>query len=113
MHGITVLILTALKTGAKMTKATSQRATITITVLLRLNTRRNAIGFLIARYLSMLIAVIVKTEAATATPAKYFTLIDACIHTDIAVFLNQRRRTRLQTLTNKTFTFDSVGQSYG
>lgn len=37
-------------------------------MLLRLNTRRNAIGLLIARYLSTLIAAIVNTEAATATP---------------------------------------------
>lgn len=51
-----------------MIKATIQRAMITRTVLLRLNTRRNAMGLLIARYLSMLIAVMVKTEAATATP---------------------------------------------
>lgn len=53
-----------------MIKATIQRATITRTVILRLNTRRNAMGLLIARYLSMLIAVMVKTEAATATPTK-------------------------------------------
>lgn len=54
-----------------MIKATTQRAMITKTVLLRLKTRRNAMGLLIAKYLSMLIAVIVKTEAATATPAKF------------------------------------------
>ena len=63
-------ILTALRTGAKMLKATSQSETITISVLLRLNTRLKAIGLLIARYLSMLIAVMVKTDAATATPVK-------------------------------------------
>lgn len=62
------VILTALRTGAKMIRATNQRAMITRTVLFRLNTRRNAIGFLIAKYLSMLIAVMVNTEAATATP---------------------------------------------
>lgn len=54
-----------------MIKATTQRAMITKTVLLRLKTRRNAMGLLIAKYLSMLIAVIVKTEAATATPTKF------------------------------------------
>lgn len=54
-----------------MIKATTQRAMITKTVLLRLKTRRNAMGLLIAKYLSMLIAVIVKTEAATATPMKF------------------------------------------
>lgn len=64
----TKISLTPLRTGAKIVKATSQRATITSTVLLRLNTRRNAMGLLIARYLSILMAVIVNTEAATATP---------------------------------------------
>lgn len=64
----TKISLTPLRTGAKIVKATSQRATITSTVLLRLNTRRNAMGLLIARYLSILMAVMVNTEAATATP---------------------------------------------
>ena len=65
---IIIVILTALRTGAKMIRATNQRAMITRTVLFRLNSRRNPIGFLIAKYLSMLIAVMVKIEAATATP---------------------------------------------
>lgn len=59
-----------MRTGAKIVNATTQRAAITMMVLLRLKTRLKAMGLLMARYLSMLIAVIVKTEAATATPAK-------------------------------------------
>lgn len=51
-----------------MLKATSHKDAIIIFVVFRLNILLKAIGLRIARYLSMLIAVIVKTEAATATP---------------------------------------------
>lgn len=54
-----------------MHKATTHRTAMTIIVLLRLNTLLKAIGLLIAKYLSILIAVMVKTEAATATPEEW------------------------------------------
>lgn len=60
--------LTALNTGANILRETTQSAAIIIIVLLRLKSRRNAIGLRIAKYLSILIAVIVNTDAATATP---------------------------------------------
>lgn len=82
VEGVHYLVtgLTALSNGANMLRATTHRAAITSMVLRRLNTRLNAIGLLIARYLSILIAVIVKTEAATATPATdvYTTCIILC-----------------------------------
>lgn len=61
--------------GTNILKATSHKITMTTTVLFRLNTRRKAIGLRIARYLSILIAVIVYTEAATATPEKPASII--------------------------------------
>lgn len=63
--------LTAIKTGVKILKATIHSEIIVIIVLLGLNILRTVIGVLIAKYLSMLIAVIVKTEAATVTPEIY------------------------------------------
>lgn len=67
---IIIIILTAYKIGTKMVSETNHNKLITIIVVFLLKTLLNAIGLLIAKYLSMLIAVIVKTDAATATPEK-------------------------------------------
>jgi len=85
------VLLTATKTGTKIAKATNQRTKITSRVLLRLNIRRNVMGLLIARYLSMLITVMVNTEAATATPVNMADYLVRELRSLTSHFLNRSR----------------------
>lgn len=56
--------------GEKMIKLTNHKINITTVVDVLLNQRGKPIGWVIAKYLSIAIAVIVKTLAPTATPKK-------------------------------------------